>query len=89
MEPRGIQKGSQNREKIDLGPKMIPSWFQEGPLPMWTTPWPPLGVIFGSPRGPQNRPKRLIFGENVDPRAVIFSIFARKVLQPTFSSIFH
>ena len=37
MRPRGTQNGSQNREKCDLGPKMVPSWFQEGVCAMSLT----------------------------------------------------
>ena len=51
--PNGAQrhpKGEKNQIKIDLGPKMIPSWVQEGPLPTWTTPW---GWFLGPPGDPR------------------------------------
>ena len=92
MGPRGTQKGSQNREKNRSGAQNDPKLVPGGSIANVDHSLASLGGDFWVPQGTPESTKKSIFGENGDPRAVIFSIFARKGaathLFIDFSSIF-
>ena len=82
MGPRGTQKESQNRSGAQNDPKL-------GPGGSTANVDHPLGVIFGSPRGPQNWLKNRFLAKIGIPGQWFSRFLLGRVLQPTCSSIFH
>ena len=74
MRPRGTQNGSQNREKCETGPIMLPRNYKNRFWPMSHTPW---GGFLASPGYPKIDQKWYFTGK-WGSQGSIFAIFAQK-----------
>ena len=80
--PKGEPKSTKNRSGAQNDPKLVPG----GSIANVDHP---LGVICGSPRGPQNWLKNRFLAKMWIPGQRFSRFLLGRVLQPTFSSIFH
>ena len=80
--PKGEPKSTKNRSGAQNDPKLVPGGST-------ASVDHPLAPIFGSPRGPQNRPKNRFLAKMGIPGQWFSRFLLGRVLQPTCWSIFH